>query len=155
MGLVASSIVNDDVNSMIDIANQIVRNCVGPNCNFTSEPQIRKSLSDFANQRSLQLINQLKIPSNFTEAATIRSNYSTLANVVSTIYIHQCEAVITNNECTSQAPQVIQQSKITAESLENPINSYNLYETILGLLIFLICIFFILFLLFILMSIVL
>lgn len=119
----ASTIVTADTYALISLADEIVRDCKGVNCNtsLATQTAIKQQLSTLSQQLSSDTLYELSVPTSSTTGRKIYNAYLDLGSAVASVYSFQCGATTVNStSCVSNADAVKTAQKNLRDLLVEP-----------------------------------
>jgi len=148
----ARTIVTTNTTDLINLANDIVTSCTGPNCNVSDSTRtsITQQLSLLSQKQSDDTIVILSIPKSSTTARNIYNSYLNLAASVSSVFNYQCGDTTNNSSCITNSSSVISAQDSLVSILTQPATNEFNHITVIAILLsvtFIAILFFLIFLL--------
>lgn len=156
MSSIVDRIIDITTNQLINLANIIVEQCQGDNCNtsFRVQSRIFRSLSLLSQEQGKDINNRLGLNISSNSGNLIYENYINLGSTIANVYNYQCGSTTSNNDCVKNSSAVMSAQKklfnVLLEPAENRINNF----ITLTILFFLGSLFFLLFIIYFLVGII-
>lgn len=135
----AQTIIDEDTNNLITLANKIVNQCIGVNCHTSplTRQQITEQLSTLAQNLAHLRMGELSIPRSDPTGRTIYNNYLALSSAVASTYNYQCnDTVPTSFLCVNSASSVMEAKNTVIETLTPAVDNRSQTAVITGVLWF-------------------